>query len=76
MYCCNDGKMLVDNGVYYFLWSGGRIYINVFDVVDFFLVIIGIVFKELNDGLVLICSLYLGKVFKDNYKMNYLDEVN
>lgn len=75
-YCRNDGKMLAENGVYYFSWSGGRTYTNALDVVDPFLAITGTAFKEPNDGLVSTCSSHLGKVLKDNYKMNHLDEVN
>jgi triacylglycerol lipase len=75
-YCRNDGKMLAENGVYYFSWSGGRTYTNALDVVDPFLAITGLAFSEPNDGLVSTCSSHLGKVLKDNYKMNHLDEVN
>lgn len=75
-YCRNDGKMLAENGVYYFSWSGGKTYTNALDVVDPFLAITGTAFKEPNDGLVSTCSSHLGKVLKDNYKMNHLDEVN
>jgi len=75
-YCANDGKMLAENGVYYFSWSGGSTYTNVFDVVDPFLALTGLAFNEPNDGLVATCSSHLGKVLKDNYRMNHLDEVN
>ena len=75
-YCRNDGKMIAENGVYYFSWSGGRTYTNALDVVDPFLAITGLAFNEPNDGLVSTCSSHLGKVLKDNYKMNHLDEVN
>ena len=75
-YCRNDGKMLAENGVHYFSWSGGRTYTNALDVVDPFLAITGLAFNEPNDGLVSTCSSHLGKVLKDNYKMNHLDEVN
>jgi triacylglycerol lipase len=75
-YCRNDGKQLDENGVYYYSWSGGRTYTNALDVVDPFLAITGIAFGETNDGLVSSCSSHLGKVLKDNYKMNHLDEVN
>ena len=33
-------------------------------------------FDEANDGLVGRCSSHLGKVIRDNYRMNHLDEVN
>lgn len=75
-YCRNDGKMLEDNGVYYFSWSGSKTFTNALDLVDPFLVTTGLAFSESSDGLVSACSSHLGKVIKDNYKMNHLDEVN
>ena len=75
-YCRNDGKMLDDNGVYYFSWSGARTFTNALDIADPFIAITGTAFNEPNDGLVSSCSSHLGKVLKDNYKMNHLDEVN
>ena len=75
-YCANDGKMLEDNGVYYFSWSGGKTYTNVLDVADPLLALTGLAFGEKNDGLVSSCSSRLGYVIKDDYKMNHLDEVN
>lgn len=75
-YCANNGDLLANNGVYYFSWSGGSNYTNVFDVADPFIAITGLAFNEPNDGLVSTCSSHLGYVIKDNYKMNHLDEVN
>lgn len=75
-YCRNDGKMLAENGVYYYSWSGGKTFTNALDVVDPFLAITGTAFNEANDGLVATCSSHLGKVLRDNYRMNHLDEVN
>jgi triacylglycerol lipase len=75
-YCANDGDMLADNGVYYFSWSGGSTYTNIFDIADPALALTGLAFSESNDGLVSSCSSHLGYVIKDNYRMNHLDEVN
>ncbi|BDX08365.1 lipase family alpha/beta hydrolase [Planctobacterium marinum] len=75
-YCANDGDVLASNGVYYFSWSGGSTYTNVFDIADPALALTGLAFNESNDGLVSSCSSHLGYVLKDNYKMNHLDEVN
>lgn len=75
-YCANDGDMVGTNGVYYFSWSGGSTYTNVFDIADPAMAITGLAFNESNDGLVSSCSSHLGYVLKDNYKMNHLDEVN
>lgn len=75
-YCANDGDLLAENGVYYFSWSGGSTYTNVFDIADPALALTGLAFNESNDGLVSSCSSHLGYVLKDNYRMNHLDEVN
>ncbi len=73
---CGEGDMLANNGVYYFSWSGARSFTNIFDPLDAPLGITGLAFDEPNDGLVSSCSSHLGKVLKDNYKMNHIDEVN
>lgn len=73
---CGQGDMLADNGVYYFSWSGARGLTNIFDPLDAPLAITSLAFDEPNDGLVSSCSSHLGKVIKDNYKMNHIDEVN
>ncbi len=75
-YCRNDGKLLAENGVYYFSWSGGSTYTNVFDVADPFIALTGLAFDASNDGLVSSCSSHLGYVLKDDYRMNHLDEIN
>lgn len=75
-YCANNGPMLASNDVYYFSWSGGSTYTNVFDVADPFIALTGLAFNETNDGLVASCSSHLGYVLKDDYRMNHLDEVN
>lgn len=73
---CGEGDMLAPNGVYYFSWSGARGLTNIFDPLDAPLAITSLAFNEPNDGLVSSCSSHLGKVLKDNYKMNHIDEVN
>ena len=75
-YCGYDGDLVAPNGVYYFSWSGGSTYTNVFDLADPLLAITGLTFGEANDGLVSSCSSHLGYVLKDNYRMNHLDIVN
>ena len=75
-YCANDGDLVGTNGVYYFSWSGGSTYTNVFDIADPFLALTGLAFNESNDGLVSSCSSHLGYVLRDDYRMNHLDEVN
>ncbi|BDY05556.1 triacylglycerol lipase [Ferrimonas sp. YFM] len=73
---CGEGKMLEDNGVYYFSWSGSRAYTNPFDITDPFLAITSLIIPEANDGLVSSCSSRLGRVINDSYRMNHLDEIN
>jgi triacylglycerol lipase len=73
---CGQGQSLASNGVHYFSWSGAKAFTNAFDPADYALKLTSLVFSEPNDGLVSSCSTHLGKVIKDNYKMNHLDEVN
>ncbi|MGI2000703.1 esterase/lipase family protein [Shewanella frigidimarina] len=73
---CGQGQQLANNGVYYFSWSGTSPLTHVVDPSDYPLSLTSLVFGEPNDGLVSGCSSHLGKVIKDNYKMNHLDEVN
>jgi triacylglycerol lipase len=50
---------------------------NAWDVSDAILAYTGDYFKgEANDGLVGRCSSHWGKVIKDNYTWNHLDEIN
>ncbi|NMM37595.1 MAG: triacylglycerol lipase [Glaciimonas sp.] len=73
---CGEGAYQV-RGVSYFSWSGAQPYTNVFDVIDPALALTSLVFgSEKNDGLVSSCSSHLGRVIRDNYAMNHLDEVN
>lgn len=73
---CGQGQMQAANGVYYFSWSGASPLTNVLDVTDAALGLTSLVFGESNDGLVSSCSSHLGKVIRDDYAMNHLDEVN
>ena len=73
---CGEGEMLAANGVYYFSWSGAEPFTNIFDPFDGALLATSLAFDEPNDGLVSACSSHLGKVLKDNYQMNHLDQVN
>jgi triacylglycerol lipase len=77
---CGEGDYVASNGVRYYSWSGTSPYTNVFDPADPFLLLTSGAFLlksgEANDGLVGRCSSHLGKVIRDNYKMNHLDEIN
>jgi triacylglycerol lipase len=73
---CGEGAYQA-RGVSYFSWSGAQPYTNVFDIVDPFLALSSLAFGGAkNDGLVSSCSSHLGKVIRDNYGMNHMDEVN
>lgn len=73
---CGEGAYQV-NGVYYFSWSGAQPYTNVLDVSDPVLALTALAFGgDKNDGLVGSCSSHLGRVIRDDYALNHLDEVN
>lgn len=72
---CGEGAHYV-NGVYYFSWSGAQPYTNVLDAIDPALEMTSLAFNGKNDGLVSSCSSRLGRVIRDDYRMNHMDEVN
>ncbi|NRR34051.1 triacylglycerol lipase [Oxalobacteraceae bacterium] len=73
---CGEGAYQT-RGVYYFSWSGAQPYTNVLDPSDPILSLTSLAFSGAkNDGLVSSCSSHLGKVIRDDYAMNHLDEVN
>ncbi|WP_197057872.1 lipase family alpha/beta hydrolase [Vibrio variabilis] len=73
---CGNGDLLASNGVYYYSWTGSANFTNVFDPTDGAMMVLGLAFDGPNDGLVASCSTHLGKVIRDDYKMNHLDEIN
>nr|WP_315217996.1 triacylglycerol lipase [uncultured Duganella sp.] len=73
---CGEGAYQ-ERGVHYFSWSGGKQLTNVLDPLDAPLALTALAFNgEKNDGLVASCSSHLGRVIRDDYAMNHLDEVN
>ena len=73
---CGEGAYQV-NGVSYYSWSGAQPATNILDISDPALALTSLAFAgEKNDGLVGSCSSHLGKVIRDDYGMNHLDEVN
>ena len=73
---CGEGAYQA-RGVFYYSWSGSKPYTNFLDVIDPALALTSLAFAgEKNDGLVASCSTHLGKVIRDDYGMNHLDEVN
>ncbi|MGI0116353.1 lipase family alpha/beta hydrolase [Zooshikella sp. RANM57] len=72
---CGEGKSLV-SGVRYYSWAGSSTLTNVLDASDYALSATGLAFSEENDGMVARCSSHLGRVIRDNFKMNHLDQIN
>jgi triacylglycerol lipase len=73
---CGEGAHSV-GGVRYYSWSGTSPLTNLLDPSDLLLGASALTFNgEANDGLVGRCSSHLGKVIRDDYRMNHLDEVN
>lgn len=73
---CGEGAYQA-RGVHYFSWSGASPYTNIFDIIDPALALTSLAFGSAkNDGLVSSCSTRLGRVIRDDYGMNHLDEVN
>jgi triacylglycerol lipase len=73
---CGEGAY-EERGVRYFSWSGATPYTNIFDIIDPALALTSLAFGYAkNDGLVSSCSTHLGRVIRDDYGMNHLDEVN
>jgi triacylglycerol lipase len=64
------------NGIQLFSWAGTSHLTNMLDPSDPALGLTSLVYSEDNDGLVGKCSGHFGKVLRDNYAMNHLDEVN
>lgn len=72
---CGNGAE-IDGGIRYYSWSGTAPITNLLDPADVALGVSSLVYKEANDGLVGRCSSHFGKVIRDDYTMNHLDEVN
>jgi triacylglycerol lipase len=73
---CGQGAELV-NGVRYHSYGGTSVLTNAFDVSDVVLAAGALFFGfEQNDGLVSQCSSHWGKVIRDDYPWNHLDEAN
>ncbi|HEX3475454.1 MAG TPA: triacylglycerol lipase [Kofleriaceae bacterium] len=64
------------NGIQLFSWAGSSQLTNVLDLSDPALGLTSLVYSEANDGLVGRCSAHFGKVIRDDFRMNHLDEVN
>jgi len=75
---CGEGEY-VSNGIRYYSWSGVGVsngITNTLDPSSWSLLPMVLIFDEQTDGLVGRCSSHIGKVIRDNYNMDHLDEVN
>ena len=73
---CGQGPE-VANGVRYYSFGGTSVLTNIFDVGDGFLGASSVFFGfEQNDGLVGQCSSHWGKVLRDDYPWNHIDQIN
>jgi len=64
------------HGIPLFSWAGSSSLTNLFDLSDPALGLASLFYSEDSDGLVGRCSGHFGKVIRDNFSMNHLDEVN
>jgi triacylglycerol lipase len=64
------------NGIPLFSWAGSNVLTNLFDLSDAPLGLASLFYSEDSDGLVGRCSGHFGRVIRDNFSMNHLDEVN
>jgi triacylglycerol lipase len=64
------------NGIPLYSWAGSSVLTNLFDISDPALGLTSLFYDEDNDGLVGRCSGHFGRVLRDSYSMNHLDEVN
>lgn len=72
---CGEGASIV-NGIRYYSLSGNALYTTAYDPTDTLLAITSLVAGDDSDGLVGRCESHLGKVIRDDYFMNHVDEVN
>lgn len=72
---CGQGAEAVD-GVRYYAWAGTAGATHPLDPLDLPLSLLSRVFDEPNDGLISRCSAHLGRVLRDNYRMNHADLIN
>jgi triacylglycerol lipase len=64
------------NGIPLFSWTGSSVLTNIFDLSDPALGLASLFYDESSDGLVGRCSSHFGRVIRDSFSMNHLDEVN
>ena len=72
---CGQGPEVV-NGIRYYSWSGASVLTHALDPTDAPFAITSLLTGGDNDGLVERCGSHFGRVIRDDYRMNHLDEVN
>ena len=76
-YCGQPHATKAPNGIPYYSWAGISNITNVLDPSDYILSLTAQTHGGTpNDGLVDNCSARIGKVIRDNYRMNHLDTIN
>ncbi|MBS7661325.1 alpha/beta fold hydrolase [Pseudomonas lalucatii] len=78
-YCAKSSELhnVRGHAIRYFSWTGNTAFTNIFDATDPLLATTGLAFGgEKNDGLVGVCSTYLGQVLGDSYHLNHADAIN
>lgn len=76
---CGEGEYISQSTagpIYNFSWTGNKPVTNIFDPLDAGFALISLLHDEENDGLIEVCSTHFGRVIRDDYRMNHLDEVN
>ena len=73
---CGNGAA-VTNGIYNYSWTGNRTVTNLLDPDTVIVGLASLAFGNTpNDGLVGVCDSHFGKIIRDDYAHNHLDEVN
>ena len=78
-YCAKSTEMQKVHGydIRYYSWTGKFSSTNYYDPLDWLLKLTGMIYGEENsDGLVGVCSTYLGEVIGTDYHMNHADTIN
>lgn len=73
---CDEGDYVGSNGVHYYSMSGTKTFNNYRDPLDYAMTITGLLMDGPSDGLVERCASHLGKVVRDDYRINHTDEMN
>ncbi len=73
---CDEGAPVGSNGVHYYSMSGTKTLNNYSDPLDYAMGITALIMDGPSDGLVERCASHLGKVVRDDYRINHIDEMN